>query len=311
MKRLASESIYSINALCRLFGVSKQAYYQHTDDSFARLAREAFIVEFAQSIRTQSPGVGGEKLWIMHNAYFGPDHSIGRDAYLRVLGANNLLLRKRKKKCRTTDSSHNLPLYPDLIKDLLVERPNQVWVNDITYIHTAEGFAFLSLVTDAYTRRIVGWYLAPDLTAEYTLQALLKACKELKPEEKEKLIHHSDRGSQYASLLYTSYLKDNKIKISMTESGDPKDNAIAERVNGILKTEFLNYYHFENRAQAVLKLEEAVEFYNTRRPHRSLNMMTPTQAEQTRGGIKKRWKGSKDVYRIPEDGFSELVSASI
>lgn len=294
-----------MSGLCRSFGVSKQAYYQYNDDYFARLAIETLIIEYVQEQRASAPGLGGEKLWLMFNKASGLKQQIGRDAFLHILGRNKLLLRKRKKTCRTTDSNHDLPVYPDLVNKLLVERPEQVVVSDITYIPTDEGFAFLSLVTDAYTRQILGWYLAPCLTTEYTLKALLMAIKGLKSKDIN-LIHHSDRGCQYASRMYTSCLKQHGISISMTESGNPQDNAIAERVNGILKTEFLNYHHFENRAQALIKVEEAIAFYNTKRLHRSLNMMTPEEAAQMKGSIKKLWAGSKDPYRTPENSIKPI-----
>lgn len=268
------------------------------DTVFVRLAHERFLLEYVRTVRKQIPGIGGEKLWLMYKAYFGREHSLGRDAFLEVVRRNGLMLRKRKRSCRTTDSTHGLPVYADLVKDLLVDRPRQVWVSDITYIWTNEGFCFLSLVSDAYTHEILGWFVGPTLEAIYTLEALKMACRDLS-EDQETLIHHSDRGIQYACLLYTSFLKEKKIRISMTQSGDPKDNAIAERINGILKDEFLNHYQFENIAEVSQRITQVVEFYNTQRPHRSLDMMAPVQAREKRGTIKKRWKCYKDEYREP------------
>lgn len=279
--------------------MSKQAYYQYRDSTFARLSYERFVVEYVHEIRQKAPGIGGEKLWLMYKAYFGSGYSLGRDAFLRVLSEHNLLLRKRKRSCRTTDSRHGLPIYPDLVKDLLVSRNNQVWVSDITYISTNEGFCYLSLITDAYNHEIKGWHIAPSLETEYALEALKMACRGLN-EKKENLIHHSDRGCQYASQLYTLYLKEQKIHISMTQSGDPKDNAIAERVNGIIKTEFLNHYQLKDIKHARRQVKEAIEFYNRQRPHRSLDMMTPQQAQEKQGVIRKRWKCYKDSYRQAE-----------
>lgn len=267
------------------------------DTVFIRLAHERFLLEYVHTIRQQIPGMGGEKLWLLYKEYFGSEHSLGRDAFLDVLRENGLMLRKRKRSCRTTDSTHGLPLYPDLVKDLLLHRARQVWVSDITYIWTDEGFCFLSLVSDAYSHEILGWFVGPTLEAIYTLEALKMACRSFDGDKKEELIHHSDRGIQYASLLYTSFLKEEKIRISMTQSGDPKDNAIAERINGILKNEFLNHYQFKNIAQVRQKMEQVVRFYNTQRPHRSLDMMTPRQAREKTGAIRKRWKCYKDEYR--------------
>lgn len=266
------------------------------DNVFARLAHERFLLEYVHGIRELDPGLGGEKLWIMYKEYFGRDYSLGRDAFLSVLKQYGLMLRKHKKGCRTTDSNHGLPVYPNLVGHLLLTRPNQVWVSDITYILTYEGFCYLSIVTDAYTHEVIGWFVGPTLESIYTLEALKMACKCLEGTTID-LIHHSDRGTQYASLLYTSHLKGLKIQISMTESGDPKDNAIAERINGILKTEFLNHHQFADIEQVRLKVVQAIEFYNNQRPHRSLDMITPVQAKEKTGIIKKRWKSYKDNYR--------------
>lgn len=257
-----------------------------------------FIVEYVHSIREQSPGIGGEKLWLMYQAFFGPEYSIGRDAFLNVLRNHGLMLRKRHLSVRTTDSDHALMIYPDLINDLLITHPNQVWVSDITYIRIRDFFCFLSLITDAYTHEIIGWKVGGTLEASHTLAALEMAWQnKLKGKPTPDLIHHSDRGVQYASLLYTSYLKKYNIQISMTQNGNPKDNAIAERVNGILKREFLYFENFETIDQARNRVEEVIDFYNNKRLHRSLNMMTPAQVANLSGPIPKRWKCYKDKYR--------------
>ncbi len=232
----------------------------------------------------------------MYKDYFGADQSLGRDAFLAILKEHGLMLRKHRKRCRTTDSNHGLPVYPDLVRNLLLTRTNQVWVSDITYVLTDEGFCYLSIVTDAYTHEIVGWFVGPTLESIYTLEALKMACTRLEGTDIN-LIHHSDRGTQYASLLYTSHLKGLNIQISMTQSGDPKDNAVAERINGILKTEFLNHYQFKDITQVRLRVDQAIDFYNNQRPHRSLDMMTPIQVREKTGKIKKRWKSYKDNYR--------------
>lgn len=283
-----------------MFGVSKQAYYKHTDDSLEKGVRERFIIEFVKSIREINKGLGGEKLWLLYREYFGEQYSVGRDAFKKVLRKNDLLVRKKRKRVRTTDSSHPYPVYPNLIKDLLTSGPNQVWVSDITYIRTESGFCFLSLVTDAYTREIVGYELAPGLDAVYTVKALQRALDKFNTHQLNILIHHSDRGLQYASLVYTDLLRTNGIRISMTENGDPKENAIAERVNGILKQEFLNHLTFESILQLKPVLDKAIAFYNNNRPHRSLDMLTPAQAAITGGKIKKRWKSYRDNYLIRE-----------
>ena len=263
---------------------------------FVRFAHERFLLEYVQDIRRVNPGIGGEKLWLMYKQFFGTEYRLGRDAFLCVLKENQLMLRRRKRGVRTTDSSHGLPVYPDLVHDLLLTRCNQVWVSDITYVGTTQGFCYLSIVTDAYSHEIIGWCVAPTLEASYTLDALKTVGKRL-DDNSEYLIHHSDRGVQYASLLYTSFLKERHIAISMTQSGNPKDNAIAERINGILKTEVLNHCLFEDIEQVRQKVAQAIGFYNHQRPHRSLDMMTPIQAREKTGMIKKRWRCYKDNYR--------------
>lgn len=190
MKRLAVQAgRHSVSGLCRLFGVSKQAYYKHVDGVFACLAHERFLPEYVHAIRKLDPGIGGEKLWLMYKEYFGHAHSLGRDAFLAVLKEHGLMLRKHRKGCRTTNSNHDLPVYPDLVRNLLLTRANQVWVSDITYVPTDEGFCFLSIVTDAYTHEIVGWFVGPTLESVHTLKALKMACERLEATD-IKLIHH-------------------------------------------------------------------------------------------------------------------------
>lgn len=286
-----------MESLCRQFGVSKQAYYKRKDRGFEEAALWRFVVEYAETVRREDPGIGGEKLWVMYRSHFGERYSIGRDAFLKVLRIYNLLLRKPKKSVKTTDSRHNDLIYPDLVKDLLVEYPNQVWVSDITYVRTAIGFCFLFLITDAYTRELIGWKAADNLEAANAIDALAMACGRL--QGGEKIIHHSDRGKQYTGVLHTAYLKENKIEISMTQDGNPKDNAIAERINGTIKTEFLNHHYIKDLGHLNEIMQKAVDFYNNKRPHRSLDMQTPAQMAQKSGHVKKRWNSYKDKYRQP------------
>lgn len=281
-----------------MFGASKQAYYQYSEKGFEKRAIARFIIEYVQEVRQTSPQTGGEKLWTMFNTDLGKRYHIGRDAFLKVLKQHNLMLKPSKRGCQTTDSTHHLPLYPNLVDHLGVDRSNQVWVSDITYIPLPEGrFCFLSLVTDSYDHQIVGWHVGDTLATTHTLEALNQACRERQAQDRKRLIHHSDRGVQYASFKYIEELKQQGMRISMTQSGNPKDNAIAERVNGILKKEFLNLYEFDNIQQVTEAVQEAVEFYNTKRPHRSLDMLTPKQAVGKTGILKKRWKSYKDKYR--------------
>lgn len=279
-----------------MFGVSKQAYYKLGDETLIKAVHARFIVEFVNIVRLEDKGIGGEKLWYMYKNSFGNEYSVGRDAFCNILKQNNLNIRRSKKRCRTTDSNHGLDLHPNIIKNVVFHQSNRVWVSDITYIRLLDGFCFLSLITDAYNHKVIGAYVGETLHAEHSIKALYQAFEGLSDEELSKVIHHSDRGVQYASDKYVAILKKRGIKISMTESGDPKDNAIAERINGILKEEFLNRYEFKTIQEVRKAVVAAVDFYNNKRPHRSLDMLTPAQASTKTGPIHKRWVSLKDKY---------------
>ena len=211
-----------------------------------KLADESFCVEYIRRVRQKDRGIGGGKLWKMYRKEFGDEHSVGYNRFYDIIEKYNLKVRKRRRRAKTTDSDHGLPLYPNLVKELIPLRPNQLWVSDITYMviylnaETGEyDFCYLSLVTDYYTKEIIGWCVGETLEAKFAIEALNMALSRLGGKPAADLIHHSDRGVQYASYDYTRLLKKHHIKISMTECGDPKDNAVAERVNGIIKNELL------------------------------------------------------------------------
>ena len=204
---------------------------------------------------------------------------------------HQLLVKKRKTRHYTTDSKHRFYKHPNRIKGLKINRPEQVWVSDITYIKTKQGHNYLHLVTDAYSKKIMGYNLSDNLKVESTLKALKMAIKNRKFPKKS-LIHHSDRGFQYCADAYTEYLENNYITICMTEKYDPYENAIAERVNGILKDEFAIGEGFKNHLQAVREVKNAIGIYNEFRPHLSCNMKTPNQAHLTKEPLKKLWKNS-------------------
>jgi transposase InsO family protein len=214
---------------------------------------------------------------------------MGRDAFFRVLREYGLLIRIRRRKAITTDSNHPYRKYPNLIKEFIPIAPNQLWESDITYIIIGNGFGYLSLITDAFSRKIVGFCLHKTLSAQGTITALKQALKN-NPNIKG-LIHHSDRGVQYCCHEYVEILQKNQIKISMTENGDPLENPIAERVNGILKTELLEdaYSSFEQAKNAIAV---AISTYNHFRPHISIGDLTPFEVHSLNGGIKPKrlWK---------------------
>lgn len=245
------------------------------------------------------PRIGAHKLWEMLPGLL-VDHkiSIGRDKLFDLLEEHGLLLRRRKrKKVITTDSNHPFRKYPNLVRELQPVAPNQLWVSDITYIRLAEEFGYLSLITDAYSRKIVGYCLYPSLHKEGPIGALQMALAGL-PAGPHNLIHHSDRGIQYCCDAYTTILSARGIKISMTEKGDPYENALAERVNRTMKEEFLLDRGFAGFELAQAAVGQVVNTYNNLRPHDSCNRMTPDQAHQQSGPMQKRWKNYKRTKQV-------------
>ena len=286
---------------CELLGVSTQAYYKHGDTDLRKLAEEAFCVEYIKRVRQKDHGIGGGKLWQMYKKEFGEDHSVGYNRFYDIIEKYDLKVRKKKRSAKTTDSDHNLPLYPNLVKELIPLRPNQLWVSDITYMviylnaQTGEyDFCYLSLVTDYYTKEIIGWCVGETLESKFAIEALNMALGRLSGIPASDLIHHSDRGVQYASYDYTNLLKKHHIKISMTECGDPKDNAVAERVNGIIKNELLMGMSFFSIEEVRKALKVAIDFYNNERPHMSLDWKTPAEAALCTGELEKKWKSYRE-----------------
>lgn len=251
-------------------------------------------MEYIRGVRRKDPGIGGLKLWHMYSRDFKGNNPVGRDRFADIIDRNGLKIRRKIRRPRTTDSAHGLPTYPNIVKALVPSRPNQLWVSDMTYIPywTDERnyvFCYLSMILDAYTEEIIGWSVGPTLDTMYPIEALRMALGRLKGNRDIDLIHHSDRGCQYASSEYIRQLKDRHIRISMTECGDPKDNAQAERINNTMKNELLKDMRFTSIDEVRLAVRSAVDFYNTERPHMSVDMMTPAQAACCEGELNRRW----------------------
>jgi transposase InsO family protein len=279
-----------MDLICELFGKTRQAYYQRIKYEYKEQVKESIIVSMVQEIRTEQPRIGGRKLLELIIPKLQGDLNIGRDAFFDLLGHEGLLVRKSKRRAVTTNSKHWLRMYKNLIRGFNPTAAHQLWVSDITYIDTIDdGFMYLFLITDAYSRKIVGWCLSKTLEAENALTSLYMAISQL-PANVENLIHHSDRGVQYCSNKYVKQLESTGIRISMTENGDPRENAIAERVNGILKTEWLYCKSIKNKHDALVEVNHAIKIYNEKRPHSSINMLTPEQAHLMTVELKKRWK---------------------
>ena len=275
--------------LCGLLGKSKQGYYQQVKYIYKEEVKTEILLQLIARERSSMPRLGGRKLLVRIQPRLPGELYIGRDAFFDFLRDKGLLVRKRKNRIKTTNSYHRYTSYRNLIKNLEADRPNKVWVSDITYIETAEGFGYLNLVTDAYSRKIIGWSIGRTLEAKYTIQALQMAIDQL-PEGTRDVIHHSDRGVQYCCDEYVMLLKKNHFQISMIENGDPRENAIAERVNGILKDEWLNQMKLTSIEEAFKQLVKIIMIYNQERPHLSLDMETPEYAHNQTIKFKKLWK---------------------
>ncbi len=278
-----------MDTLCDMFGKSRQAYYQRSKYNYKEEVKEEILLQLVEKQRELMPKLGGRKLLELIQPRLPTELNIGRDSFFDFLRRHGLLVGKRRRRVKTTYSNHWLRKYPNLIKEFVPTRSNQLWVSDITYVETVSGFVYLNLITDAYSRKIVGWAIGETLEAKYTIEALKMALKQI-PKGSEGLIHHSDRGVQYCCGDYVKILNKNHVQISMTENGDPRENAIAERVNGILKDEWLNQIRLKSIEEAIKELKRIVLIYNSCRPHSSLDMKTPEYAHSQSGVFKKRWK---------------------
>ena len=277
--------------LCRLLGLTRQAYYQHFWQQEVTSIEESLVLSQVASIRSNHRVMGGRKLYEKLYPFF-LEHQIkmGRDALFELLAKNNLLVKKRRRRFITTFSNHWLKKWPNLIRQMEVTRVNQLWVSDITYWKIGERYSYISLITDAYSHKIVGYHLAQTLESVETIKALTMALNNLPKQLQVTLIHHSDRGVQYCSENYVKLLQDNNIQISMTENGDPLENAIAERINGILKSEYLKHYQVGTLTEAIKVLDTAIKLYNHDRPHFSISLLTPEQVHSKEINVEKLWK---------------------
>jgi putative transposase len=279
-----------IKPICRLFGKTRHAYYDHQWRVQDEGLKDEIILQHIAVIRQTQKRIGTMKLrHIIERPLIDHNIKVGRDYLFDLMRSHGMLIRKRKRKVVTTNSRHWMHKYNNLIKDMKIDRPEQLWVSDITYIQLSKRWGYLSLITDAYSKQIVGWAFRLDLAAEGCVDALQMAL-DGRNYSRQPLIHHSDRGSQYCSKQYVDLLTDNNIAISMTENGDPYENAIAERVNGILKGEFDLYSSNVGFKETTKKIQANIEVYNTLRPHASCDYLTPKQAHLVSGELKKRWK---------------------
>jgi transposase InsO family protein len=279
--------------LCGWFGITRQAYYQESWKGIEVNIETELLLKEVQQIRKDHKRIGTRKLYEML-APIMMEHQIkmGRDKLFDLLSAHHLLIRRRRRNIRTTFSNHWLRKYPNLIRNFVPTAPNQLWVSDITYWKVNNITVYITLITDAYSHRIVGYNLAQSLEAVESIKALQMALSALGAGSHFNLIHHSDRGLQYCSSAYVKLLIDSDIKISMTESGDPLENPVAERVNGIMKEEYLEPKGVKSVSEAITYLHKAIALYNSERPHMSISNYTPDSVHFATEplNVKRKWK---------------------
>ena len=268
--------VASLSEICSCFNLKRDAYYKYIKRFKHRKTVVGQVLGLVKQEQKEQPRVGTRKL---HNALFEDfrvaNLKIGRDSLFDILRANNMLVKRKRAYAKTTNSYHHFHKYNNLVKDLKVTAPNQVWVSDITYIRTINGFCYLALITDLYSRKIIGHDISDTLELTGCLRALKKALWQARPAAN--LIHHSDRGVQYCSHMYVNELKKRNIKISMTEENHCYENAVAERVNGILKDEFYLDQCFFSTMHAKKATKSAIKIYNNKRLHLSLGYKTPNR----------------------------------
>ena len=259
---------------CHLFGIDRQVYYRKISSTSNKQSKAGKVVAMVACIRNTMPRIGTRKLYYL---LFDKLQllKIGRDKFFDILRANHLLVQPKRSYHITTNSHHRFRKHRNLIVDIAINRPEQVWVSDITYIGKREKPCYLSLIT-AYSKKIMGYYVADNLNTESSLLALKMAVKNRMNKELS-LIHHSDRGLQYCADDYQNTLTRNNIKCSMTQNSDPYENAVAERINGILKQEFLIDTYHQDLSTMKTIIKETVHIYNSQRPHYSNHMLTPEQ----------------------------------
>ncbi len=264
----------SIEQTCQCFDFHRDAYYKfkirkHKNESVSKQ-----VLKLVKDERIEQPRVGTRKLYeALQTSFKANGLKVGRDKLFDILREHEMLVRRKKASCKTTDSYHHFHKYKNLVKDMVVTEPNQVWVADITYIRTINGFCYLALITDMYSRKIVGYDISDSLELAGCMRALKMALAKARPADG--LVHHSDRGIQYCSNQYVDQLKKHNIKISMTEENHCYENAIEERDNGILKDEFYLDQTFFSKKAASTATNNAINIYNNKRLHVSLGYKTP------------------------------------
>jgi len=278
----------SLAKISGLFGLTRQAVYSHIKLSYIKGFQNKLVLNLVDKIRVHHPKMGTRKLYnIMKPQLINWNINIGRDKLFNLLKVNGLLVKRKKRRYITTDSNHPYRKYENLIVDFIPYQANQLWVSDITYLKVEQQFYYLFLLTDAYSRKICGYKLSDNMEACNAVDCLQMGIDNAN--STRGLIHHSDRGIQYCSHEYVKLLQDNKLRISMTQDGNPTDNSIAERINGILKQEYLFMEKYKNYEELKKEVDKAVYKYNELRPHLSCDMLTPLEAHSKIGKLNRKW----------------------
>lgn len=268
----------SLSTCCKQLGVTRQSIYQAEKRHDHRASELEIVKELVVAVRARMPRLGTKKLYsLLREKISARGIKLGRDALFSLLRKEHMLIRPRKNYTKTTNSKHWLKKHPNLFKDFQLKRPEQVFVSDITYLTTRERTYYLTLITDAFSRKIMGYSLNQDLAAEGVTKALDVTSKNRLTTNQ--VIHHSDRGLQFAASVFQEKLKQKGMLCSMTDGYDCYQNALAERMNGVLKQEFL-FIPCNNYEELKRVVAESIEIYNSERPHSSLKMRTPNDVHK-------------------------------
>jgi len=280
---------------CRLIGIDRQVYYRAQNRLQHKQLISSKVLELVLNIRKKMPRLGTKKLYYKLRDVL-VKLKVGRDKLFDILRANGLLIKPNRQYHVTTNSHHRFRKHRNLVENLEIQRPEQVWVSDITYVGQRDKPMYLCLVTDAYSKKIMGYDLSNSLGAQGAVLALKMAIKNLQY-PKVNLIHHSDRGVQYCCDAYQDLLNKTGIQCSMTEKYDPYQNAVAERINGILKQEFILDFAISNIDLMERLIKNAIEIYNVERPHYSNFMLTPELMHQQAAIQMRTYKKTKTEYQ--------------
>ena len=292
-----------VGQICGLFGMTRQAWYEHQWRAEAELIDEGKVLEVVRATRMAHQGLEKSSAKLLYRIVKAElvrnGVKMGRDRFFEVLRRYGLMARRKRHRVRTTFSDVNLPLFPNLTEGMEITGPEQLWVADITYLRVGGGFCYLSLITDAYSHQVMGHWLHETLETDGCLAALQMALAR-RSHPQMILVHHSDRGFQYRSQAYLKALRAAGMESSMTQNGDPRENALAERMNGILKVDMgLADREYATVEEARIAVEAVIRTYNEVKPHSSVGYLVPVEAHQQRGPLKNHWKRKEALERSP------------